>query len=71
MWVAGLGLVWFLSYKMEMASPPAVDVPFYTPRPKLRTSQIEAERERRRNFIITIAVGFSLAVVAALSFGQP
>lgn len=71
MWVAGLGLVWFLSYKMEMASPPAVDVPSYTPRPKLRTSQIEAERERRRNFIITIAVGFSLAVIAALSFGQP
>lgn len=70
LWVAGLGLVWFLAYKMEMASPLAIDVPAYTPRPKLKQNRIGAERERRRVALITLAIGFSLAVIAALSFGR-
>ncbi|MBB4065965.1 sodium:solute symporter family transporter [Gellertiella hungarica] len=70
LWVAGVVLVWFLSYKMELASPVLVDVPAYEPRPKLPRRQGEAERERRRIALITLAIGFSLAVIAALSFGQ-
>lgn len=69
-WVAGVGLVWFLAYKMELASPSMVEVPAYTPRPKLRIRQHEAERDRRRVALITIAIGFCLAVITALSFGQ-
>jgi solute:Na+ symporter, SSS family len=70
MWVAGLGLVWFLSYKMEMASPLSIHVPPYQPRMRLRPDHTEVELQRRRAFIITIAVGFSLAVITALSFGH-
>ncbi|PPJ48427.1 hypothetical protein C0075_23485 [Rhizobium sp. KAs_5_22] len=71
MWVAGLGLVWFLSYKMEMASPLAMVIPAYSPRPRLRPVQTADERARRRNtFMIAIAIGFSIAVVTALSFGR-
>lgn len=70
MWVAGVGLVWFLAYKMEMASPLTTHVTPYQPRLKLRTGQAEAELQRRRTVIIVIAVGFSLAVITALSFGH-
>jgi solute:Na+ symporter, SSS family len=70
MWVAGLGLVWFLSYKMELASPSTVHVPAYVPRLRLRAGQAEAELRRRRTAIIAIAVGASLAVIAALAFGH-
>lgn len=70
LWVAGLGLVWFLAYKMEMASPLSIHIPPYQPRPRLRKGQAEAEHQRRRAFIITIAIGFSLAVITALSFGH-
>lgn len=70
LWVAGLGLIWFLSYRMEMASAPGFAIPAYAPRLRLRANHAEAERARRRAFVITIAVGFSLAVITALSFGH-
>ncbi|MCD2178624.1 sodium:solute symporter family transporter [Rhizobium sp. C1] len=70
MWVAGLGLVWFLAYKMELASPSLVHVPAYVPRPRLRGGQAEAEMRRRRAAIIVIAVAVSLVVVTALAFGH-
>lgn len=69
-WVAGLGLVWFLSYKMEMASPLAAEVPPYQPPPRLRPDQRGAERERLRILAVTSAVGFALVVLIALSFGR-
>jgi SSS family solute:Na+ symporter len=70
LWAAGLGLVWFLSYKMEMASPPTFEVHAYTPRPRLTPPRFEAELARRRAVLIAIAIGFSLAAIAALSFGH-
>lgn len=70
MWVAGLGLVWFLAYKMELASPSLVHVPAYVPRLRLRSGQAEAEIRRRRAAIIVIAVAVSLVVVTALAFGH-
>jgi solute:Na+ symporter, SSS family len=70
MWVAGLGLVWFLSYKMELASPALVHVAAYVPRPRLRSGQGAAERRRRRSAIIVIAVSVSVVVVTALAFGH-
>ncbi|MDH6265623.1 SSS family solute:Na+ symporter [Rhizobium sp. SG_E_25_P2] len=70
LWVAGVGVVWFLSYKMEMASPPTIEAQAYTPRPQLIQPRVEAELARRRAVIIAIAIGCSLAVIAALSFGD-
>lgn len=69
-WVAGLGLVWFLSYKMEMASPHTEAIPAYQPPPRLRPDQSLSERERLRALFVAIAVGFALVVLTVLSFGH-
>lgn len=69
-WAAGLGMVWFLSYKMEMASPLAISIPSYAPPPRLRRDQGPAETARLRVLLVTLGVGFSLAVLIALSFGS-
>ncbi len=69
-WAAGLGMVWFLSYKMEMASPLAITIPPYEPPPRLRHDQSAAEAARLRVLLVTVGVGFSLAVLIALSFGS-
>ena len=68
-WALGLGLVWFLSYKMEMASPHTGAIPAYTPPPRLRPDTRAAERERLRALVLTAAIGFALIVLTALSFG--
>lgn len=69
-WAAGLGMVWFLSYKMEMASPLAISIASYAPPPRLRRDQGAAETARLRVLLVTLGVGFSLAVLIALSFGS-
>lgn len=68
-WALGLGLIWFLSYKMEMASPFDGDIPAYTPPPRLRRDQRSAEAARLRALLVTGAVGLTLIVLTALSFG--
>jgi SSS family solute:Na+ symporter len=70
-WVGGLGLVWFLAYRMEMASPETIAVPAYDPPPRLRRDERGAERERLRVLLVTLAVGFGLVVLTVLSFGRP
>lgn len=69
-WVAGLGLVWFLSYKMEMASPLTAQIPAYQPPPKLRPDQSAAERARLFALLVSVAVGFSLTILVVLAFGR-
>lgn len=69
-WVLGVGLVWFLSYKMEMASPLKLDVPAFTPRPRLRPDHRRQERARLTALVITGATGFALIVLLAWSFGH-
>lgn len=68
-WVSGLGLIWFLSYKMEMASPVRVAIPPYEPPLRLKKDTSAEEQERLRALILTGAVGFMLAVLIAFSFG--
>jgi solute:Na+ symporter, SSS family len=68
-WALGLGLIWFLSYKMEMASPVDANIPAYDPPPSLRRDQRAAEHERLRVLVVTGAVGIALVVLMALSFG--
>ncbi|MAS05131.1 MAG: hypothetical protein CL534_10655 [Ahrensia sp.] len=68
-WVSGVGMVWFLAYKMEMASPVHVEIPAYEPPRRLPTDKSQIERERLRALIVTGAAGFMLAVFVAFSFG--
>lgn len=69
-WALGVGLVWFLSYKMEMASPLSMDIPAYEPHPKLRVHQDAQERDRVRALVVTSAVAFALIVLTALGFSR-
>jgi SSS family solute:Na+ symporter len=69
-WVLGVGLLWFLAYKLEMASPVTAVIDAYEPRPRLHLNQGQRERERLRALVITGAVGFGLAVLIAFSFGR-
>ena len=68
-WAIGVGVVWFLAYKMEMASPYTLEIPAYEPRPHLRRDQARQERERLRLLVITGAAAFALIVLTVLSFG--
>ncbi|MGV8988914.1 MAG: sodium:solute symporter family transporter [Cypionkella sp.] len=68
-WAVGVGVVWFLSYKMEMASPYTLEIPAYEPRPRLRRDQSVTERERLWALVITGAAMFALIVLTVLSFG--
>jgi len=69
-WIFGLGLVWFLSYKMEMASPHTTAIPPYEPPARLRRDTPVKERERLRALVLTAAIGFALFVLTAISFGN-
>lgn len=69
-WALGLGMVWFLAYKMEMASPLTMEIPAYEPRPRLRKDQRAEEQQRIRALVVTGGVGFALIVLAALAFGR-
>jgi SSS family solute:Na+ symporter len=69
-WALGLGLVWFLSYKMEMANPVSVDVPAFERPPRLHRDQAHAERQRLRALVVTVAVAFGLVALTVLSFGH-
>lgn len=68
-WALGVGLVWFLSYKMEMASPYVLEIPAYEPPRKLNRDRSSVERERLRNLVITGALAFVLIVLVVFSFG--
>lgn len=68
-WALGVGLIWFLAYKMEMASPVTAEIPAYTPRPRLRPEQARQERERLRVLVISGALAFVLIVLTVFSFG--
>ncbi len=69
-WMLGVGFVWFLAYKMEMASPLELDIPAFTPRPRLRPDQSRQERARLSALIVAGTIGFALVVLIAWSFGH-
>lgn len=69
-WALGLGVIWFLSYKMEMASPLQIEIPAFEPQPRLRRDQTAAEQARLRALFITAGVAFALVVLVTLSFGR-
>lgn len=72
-WILGLGVIWFLAYRMEMASPLDRAVPPHAPTPTLPPHADDirfAERARLRALVLTAAVGFGLVVLIALAFGN-
>lgn len=69
-WVSGVGLVWFLGYRMEMASPVHVAIPPYRRPLRLEQDKSQTERQRVSILVITGIVGFVLAVLIAFSFGR-
>ena len=69
-WMLGVGFVWFLAYKMELASPLKLEVPAYTPPPRLRRDQSQQERARLTGLLIAGAIAFALVVLLAWSFGR-
>lgn len=69
-WICGVGLVWFLAYKLEMASPLKVTIAAYEPVERLKRDQSDREAERLRALIIAGAITFGLAVLTAFSFGS-
>jgi SSS family solute:Na+ symporter len=68
-WALGVGMIWFLSYKMELASPMSGTIPPDEPPLRLRPDQTARESERLRALFVTAAVGFALIVFIVLSFG--
>ncbi len=68
-WALGLGLVWFLAYRMELASPVGDAIRPYTPPPRLLRDTREAERRRLRALVLTAVIAFALVSLTALSFG--
>ncbi len=70
-WALGLGLIWFLAYKMEMASPHAGAIAPYEPPPRLRPGNRAAERARLRALVATVVVACGLLVLTRLAFGGP
>ena len=68
-WLLGLVLVWFLGYRMAMASP---ERPAIEPRPAmpaLRHDRTSAEGERLRRLIIAAVAAAGLILLVIWSFG--
>jgi SSS family solute:Na+ symporter len=69
-WIAGVGLIWFLSYKMAMASPVRGEIPAYVPVLQLHRDQTDFEAERSRQFLIVASAVVVLLIFIAFSFGS-
>ena len=69
-WMAGLGLVWFLAYRLGMAAPRRQTVPVYEPPPVLRPQQERVEQERLRAVIIAALIAAGLITLLVWSFGN-
>ncbi|MGA0565220.1 sodium:solute symporter family transporter [Ancylobacter sp. VNQ12] len=70
LWALGLGLVWFLSYKIGLAMSAVVTVEPYRARPLARRDVRILEMQRRQRLTIAAAVIFGLVAFMAFSFGR-
>lgn len=68
-WVSGVGLIWFLAYRMEMANPYTTAIPAYQPPRRLSHDRRPAELERLRVLVIAAAAIFLAVSLAAFGFG--
>jgi SSS family solute:Na+ symporter len=67
-WALGVGLVWFLSYRMEMATPPLAPVEPVDRPPRRPVDRRAAENRRLRALALTVAVAFALVTLTTLAF---
>lgn len=68
-WALGVGLIWFLAYRMEMADPVHIDIDAYEPPPRLKRDTRATEAARLKAVLITAGVLFAIVTVLVLSFG--
>jgi SSS family solute:Na+ symporter len=68
-WALGVGLIWFLAYRMEMANPVHAEIPAYEPRRRLWPDTRRQERARLVALGIAAAATFAVIVLLALGFG--
>ncbi len=68
-WMLGVVMVWFLSYRMEMASPVKIAIDAYEPPLRLKVDQSLIEKERMRAVAVTGVFGAALIVLIVWSFG--
>jgi SSS family solute:Na+ symporter len=69
-WMSGLGLVWFLAYRLGMAAPLRQAVPVYEPPPVLRPQQNLVEQERLRGLVVAALIAAGLITLLVWSFGN-
>lgn len=68
-WLLGVALIWFLAYKMALASPVRIDVAAYHPPRQLKVDRSQQERAVLRMLVVALAIGFALIVLLRFSFG--
>jgi SSS family solute:Na+ symporter len=68
--MSGLGLVWFLAYRLGMAAPLRQAVPVYEPPPVLRPQQNLVEQERLRGLVVAALIAAGLITLLVWSFGN-
>ncbi|MBL4646642.1 MAG: hypothetical protein COA52_16465 [Hyphomicrobiales bacterium] len=69
-WVLGVIMVWFLSYRIEMASPVTIAIDAYQPPLRLKTDQSSAEQKRARAIAVATVLGTALIILIIWSFGE-
>jgi SSS family solute:Na+ symporter len=69
-WALGVGLVWFLSYKMRLAICPLAAIEATAQPLRLRKDEKARERERLGRVAVTATVAAALVVVTVFSFGR-
>lgn len=68
-WLLGVGLIWFLAYKMALASPLRIDVAAYQPPRQLKIDTSQQERANLRVLVMALGVAFAVIVLIRFGFG--
>ncbi len=69
-WFTGLGLVWFLSYKMQLASPVTLPIAAHTPTRHITKDTSNQEKERLRQGVIALSIIAALIIFVTFTFGR-
>ena len=68
-WLLGLVLVWFLAYRMGMASPENRAIEPMLPQREIRTDPTAREHERLRRLVVGLGIGLAVFLFLVWSFG--
>jgi len=68
-WLLGVSLIWFLSYRMQMASHVALDIDAFQPAPTLPRDAVAIETVRLRNTVVALLIAAGTVTLIVWSFG--